>query len=277
MDQLKLFFLTAEISPFAETYKLAQFSTKVSSILHEKEEIDIRLSQPKYGFVSERKYILREVIRLRNLSVDFNQEARLINIKSSFIPETRVQVYFLEDNEFFKPLPELIYKARNGRVYSDIDQRFSFYSLAAIDTLKKLFWSPDILICNDWQTSFIPILIKAQYQFLDFYKNMKTVYIIHSINQYRKFANSIYGMMDFDINTKQKLIDNHAIAMEYSDLVILINYEKDNLLQNLKKEKKLYSLFSNTNNMIIDIPKNSSDEDWQNAAEEISTALNKIK
>ena len=158
MAPLKLYYLSAEVAPFSETYELATFSRKITSKLHNKEDIDIRVSQPKYGYVSERKYILREVIRLKDIPVMFNEEKHIINMKSCFIPETRVQVYFMENNPLYKSLPDLIYKARNGRIFSDIDERFAFFSMAAIDTLTSLFWAPDVFICNDWQTSFLPIL-----------------------------------------------------------------------------------------------------------------------
>ena len=115
MSQLKIFYLCSELKPFSETYNLASFSNRLTSILHAKDDIDIRLIKPKYGFISERKYILREVIRLKDMSIEFNGGERLMNIKSAFIPETRVQVYFLQDDDYFKPLPQLLYKAKNGR------------------------------------------------------------------------------------------------------------------------------------------------------------------
>ena len=114
MKQLKVFYLCSELTPFSESYNLASLSNRLTSILHDKDNYDIRLLKPKYGFISERKYILREVIRLKDMAVEFNDKERLMNIKSAFIPETRVQVYFLEDEEYFKPLPKLLYKAKQN-------------------------------------------------------------------------------------------------------------------------------------------------------------------
>ena len=145
MPPLKLYYISAEVAPFSETYQLATFSRKFTNRLHLKTDIDIRASQPKYGFISERKYILREVIRLRDLPIIFNNEKHIINMKSAFIPETRVQVYFMENNSLYKELSELIYKARNGRIFSDIDVRFSFFNKAALDTLQSLFWTQILL------------------------------------------------------------------------------------------------------------------------------------
>ena len=71
MPSIKLYYLSAEVAPFSETYELANFSRKITSKLNNKDDIDIRVSQPKYGYVSERKYILREVIRIMDIMMEF--------------------------------------------------------------------------------------------------------------------------------------------------------------------------------------------------------------
>ncbi len=277
MAPLKLYYLSAEVAPFSETYELATFSRKITSKLHNKEDVDIRVSQPKYGYVSERKYILREVIRLKDIPVMFNEEKHIINMKSCFIPETRVQVYFMENNPLYKPLPDLIYKARNGRIFSDIDERFAFFALSAIDTLTSLFWAPDVFICNDWQTSFLPILLREQYKQEEFYSNMKSVYIIHSVNDYRKYSKKTYDMLGLTPGESGKLIDNHICAIENADLTIAMNYESSKLMDKMMKQKKLFDAFESNNSMIIDIPKKSNREVWKETANTIESACKKLK
>ena len=277
MAPLKLYYLSAEVAPFSETYELATFSRKITSKLHDKENVDIRVSQPKYGYVSERKYILREVIRLKDIPVMFNEEKHIINMKSCFIPETRVQVYFMENNPLYKPLPDLIYKARNGRIFSDIDERFAFFALSAIDTLTSLFWAPDVFICNDWQTSFLPILLREQYKQEEFYANMKSVYIIHSVNDYRKYSKKTYDMLGLTPGESGKLIDNHICAIENADLTIAMNYESSKLMDKMMKQKKLFDAFESNNSMIIDIPKKSNREVWKETANTIESACKKLK
>ena len=277
MAPLKLYYLSAEVAPFSETYELATFSRKITSKLHNKEDVDIRVSQPKYGYVSERKYILREVIRLKDIPVMFNEEKHIINMKSCFIPETRVQVYFMENNPLYKPLPDLIYKARNGRIFSDIDERFAFFALSAIDTLTSLFWAPDVFICNDWQTSFLPILLREQYKQEEFYSNMKSVYIIHSINDYRRYSKKTYDMLGLTPGESGKLIDNHICAIENADLTIAMNYESSKLMDKMMKQKKLFDAFESNNSMIIDIPKKSNREVWKETANTIESACKKLK
>jgi len=277
MAPLKLYYLSAEVAPFSETYELATFSRKITSKLHDKEDVDIRVSQPKYGYVSERKYILREVIRLKDIPVMFNEEKHIINMKSCFIPETRVQVYFMENNPLYKSLPDLIYKARNGRIFSDIDERFAFFALSAIDTLTSLFWAPDVFICNDWQTSFLPILLREQYKQEEFYSNMKSVYIIHSINDYRKYSKKTYDMLGLTPGESGKLIDNHICAIENADLTIAMNYESSKLMDKMMKQKKLFDAFESNNSMVIDIPKKSNREVWKETANTIESACKKLK
>ena len=277
MAPLKLYYLSAEVAPFSETYELATFSRKITSKLHDKEDVDIRVSQPKYGYVSERKYILREVIRLKDIPVMFNEEKHIINMKSCFIPETRVQVYFMENNPLYKSLPDLIYKARNGRIFSDIDERFAFFALSAIDTLTSLFWAPDVFICNDWQTSFLPILLREKFKQEEFYSNMKSVYIIHSINDYRKYSKKTYDMLGLTPGESGKLIDNHICAIENADLTIAMNYESSKLMDKMMKQKKLFDAFESNNSMVIDIPKKSNREVWKETANTIESACKKLK
>ena len=277
MAPLKLYYLSAEVAPFSETYELATFSRKITSKLHDKEDVDIRVSQPKYGYVSERKYILREVIRLKDIPVMFNEEKHIINMKSCFIPETRVQVYFMENNPLYKSLPDLIYKARNGRIFSDIDERFTFFALSAIDTLTSLFWAPDVFICNDWQTSCLPILLREQYKQEEFYSNMKSVYIIHSVNDYRKYSKKTYDMLGLTPGESGKLIDNHICAIENADLTIAMNYESSKLMDKMMKQKKLFDAFESNNSMVIDIPKKSNREVWKETANTIESACKKLK
>ena len=276
MPPLKLYYLSAEVAPFSETYELASFSREITRKLHDKMDIDIRVSQPKYGYVSERKYILREVIRLKDIPVVFNEKQHIINMKSCFIPETRVQVYFMENNSLYKSLPDLIYKARNGRVFSDIDERFAFFSMAAIDTLTSLFWAPDVFICNDWQTSFIPTLLREQFKQEEFYSNMKSVYLIHSVNNYRKYSQSTYDMLGITPNESGKLVDNHIMAIENSDLTIAINYESSQLLDKMKKQKKLFETFESNNSFVIDIPKKTNREVWEDVSNSIESACRKL-
>ena len=277
MAPLKLFYLTSELTPFSQTNNLAIFSRKISTILHNKDDIDIRLTKPKYGFISERKYILREVIRLKDMPIIFNGKERLVNLKSAFIPESRVQVYFIEDEKYFKKLPELLYKARNGRVYSDNDERFALFGKIALDTLKKLYWPPDYIICNDWQMFIVPRLLKENYYNDDFYKNIKVVSLIHSINDYRFYSKDSFKKVDLDEKSTNGKIDCLEQAIKYSDLNILINDQSLDVMNDYKSNKKIKKQFEQTNHSIVDINGSPTISDWLRISNEIESMIRKIK
>ena len=221
----KLYFITTEIIPFANVTSLAEFSTKIPLLMQENGH-DIRTIIPKYGYVSERKYILREVIRLREIPFSFKGNDHITSAKSAFIPKTRVQVYFLEDEYWFTPLTNLVYKSKNGRVLADNPERYGYYSKAVLSTLPHLFWAPDIFICNGWQSALIPGLFKKQFEGINqFYKKIQTVLIIHDLNEYADITRKDLMEMQVPIHDSIEgdLLNIYEVASFSADHIIIID------------------------------------------------------
>ena len=247
---LKLFYLTTEITPFASTSHLGKYSVDVPLALQTIGH-DVRTMIPKYGFVSERKYILREVIRLREILFEFDGEDVMTSAKSAFIPKTRVQVYFLENVKLFKGLSSLLYKAKNGRILSDNDERYAYFSKAAIATLPHLFWKPDVLICNGWQTALVPLIYQQIYDSKEFYGNIKTVLTVHSIDENCKFNRQVYekaGVVLPD-NIKINKKNSFEVAAPNADLIVAVDSPSNNVSKQLMglpgvkaNKKKLVSI-----------------------------------
>ncbi len=233
---LKLFYLTTEISPFANIEKVGDFSAAVPLALQNLGH-DIRTMLPKYGYVSERKYILREVIRLREIPFEFGSEDIVSSAKSAFIPKTRVQVYFLEDKHWFKPLNNLIYKSKNGRQLGDNDIRFAFFSKAAIAILPHLFWKPDIMLCNNWTSVFVPAVYKELYESKEFYGNIKTVLLVHSLDENENFSSEAFKKAGLKIpeNMNGDSMNGYEAAAPYADLIICLDTPANKLSEKLLK------------------------------------------
>ena len=250
---LKLFFLTTEIAPFAHTSNLGEYSVHIPLSLQTMGH-DIRTMIPKYGFVSERKYILREVIRLREIPFQFDGDEVITSAKSAFIPKTRVQVYFLESVDWYKPLTNLLYKAKNGRVLPDNDERYAYFSKAAIATLPHLFWKPDVFIANDWQCAFIPMIYQQIYDSKEFYGGIKTVLTVHSVDEYSNFSRDVFAKAGVTLpdNIKGNKVNCYEAAAPLADLIIAIDTPSNDVTKKLMKlpgvkanKKKLVSILLN--------------------------------
>tara|TARA_B100001250_G_C19654272_1_gene724128 strand:+ start:195 stop:1022 length:828 start_codon:yes stop_codon:yes gene_type:complete len=241
MSKKKLYYVTTEITPFANVSSLAKFSARVPLFLQEKGH-DIRTIIPKYGYVSERKYILREVIRLRKIPFEFNGVETSISAKSAFIPKTRVQVYFLEDDKWFLPLTNLLYKAKNGRVLSDNGERYSYYSKAVLSTLPHLFWVPDVFICNNWQSAILPGMYNKNFKGNnEFYKDIKSLLIIHENNNYSEILRSdlINSNVPIDRSLKGDLLNVYEVASFEVDSIIIMDSNSNKISKDLMKLKGL--------------------------------------
>ena len=272
MSLSKVFFLSSEIEPFSNTYNLSEFSNLFGLLIKSDKDVDIRMCQPKYGYISERKYILREVIRLKDLEVDFNSKVKIANLKSAFIPNSRVQVYFMEEPDFFQPVADLLYKSKNGRYFVNNHEKFAFFAKTILFSLKKLFWSPEVIVCNDWQMSFVPILGKNIFHSDEFYKNIKYVHIIHSFDEMKNFSDQSFSDLGLDINQFEPQ-DNNVNAVNSSDLTIILNDLNNPIIEKIKKDKLYSKILKSRKVKIYDIDYTSSSD----CSNQIREVIKKIR
>ena len=271
----KIYYLTTEILPFADVTSLARFSTLVPLFLQEKGH-DIRTVIPKYGYVSERKYILREVIRLREIPLEFNGQNMIASAKSAFIPKTRVQVYFLEDEHWFQPLSNLVYKAKNGRILADNGERYCYFSKAVLSTLPHLFWSPDIFICNGWQTAMVPGMFKNHFEGKnEFYKKIKTVMVVHDLNEYSEISRKDLELAEVPIDKMLKgdVLNSFDVGAFHANAIVVIDKPSDVISEKLLKQPGIAA-----NKKKVSVIKASDDEspNYQMIADEMDQIFKKL-
>ena len=271
----KIYYLTTEILPFADVTSLARFSTLVPLFLQEKGH-DIRTVIPKYGYVSERKYILREVIRLREIPLEFNGQNMIASAKSAFIPKTRVQVYFLEDEHWFQPLSNLVYKAKNGRILTDNGERYCYFSKAVLSTLPHLFWSPDIFICNGWQTAMVPGMFKNHFEGKnEFYKKIKTVMVVHDLNEYSEISRKDLELAEVPIDKMLKgdVLNSFDVGAFHANAIVVIDKPSDVISEKLLKQPGVAA-----NKKKVSVIKASDDEspNYQMIADEMDQIFKKL-
>jgi starch synthase len=179
---LKILFVTSEVIPFMKTGGLADVSAALPQKLMELGH-QVRIIAPKYGAIDERKHKIHEVVRLKDLTTTIGKKDVTFSLRSSFLPgqKHRVQIYFLDNREYFGGRHSLYTDPLSGKDFSDNDERFILLAKSVFYLINKLGWIPDIIHCNDWQTGLVPAYLKLLDHENENIKKIKTLFTIHNI------------------------------------------------------------------------------------------------
>jgi starch synthase len=194
--KLKILFVTSEIVPFVKTGGLADVSAALPQMLAEMGH-EVRIVIPKYGAVDDRKFKIHEVVRLKDLKVKIGDKDVVFSLKSCFLPgqKIRVQIYFLDNHEYYGSRNSLYIDPKTGKDYPDNDERFTLLNLAVFELISKLGWLPDIIHCNEWQTGLIPAYLKAVYKDDPVFSKFKTLFTIHNLAYQGEFPQTIFNKL----------------------------------------------------------------------------------
>ena len=169
--KLRILYVTTEISPFNAESPLSEFSYHFTKYCRAQGH-DIRVVMPKYNFIRDRKYNLREVIRLREIPVPIAGRLQMVAVKSAFIPDTKVQVYFMEDEKHLSR-DGITINPETGKFYQDSDERFIVFPRAVVEMLKILSWQPQLIHLSDWTSALTAYYINTMYAKDEFYSESK--------------------------------------------------------------------------------------------------------
>ncbi len=244
MKKYKILFISSEVYPFAKTDILADFSYQLPLALSNLGN-EVRVIMPKYKSINERKYVLREVIRLKDIEISVGEERKTINVKSAFMPDSKVQIYFIDYKPFFNREGLYIDKKMKKK-YLDNDDRFILFSKGVLETLKLLFWQPDIIHCNDWFTGLIPLYIKTIYKDDKFFKKTSTIFTVHNFIETGCFSKTLHKKRLFtkiqNYDEKQTELDSKfsflKAGISFSDYLCTDN---NHYLQGIKKVSEVSS------------------------------------
>lgn len=123
---------------------------------------EIRTFMPRYGCINERKHQLHEVIRLSGMNIIIGDVDRPLIIKVASISSARIQVYFIDNEDYFKR--KSVYTDENGKFFEDNGERAIFYARGVLETVKKLRWEPDVIHCQGWISNVLPLYLKKAYK-----------------------------------------------------------------------------------------------------------------
>lgn len=196
MSKLRILYVASEINPFLQTSEVADFVRKLPQEMQER-GMEIRILVPRFGLINERKNRLHEVVRLSGINIAVGDEEKPLIIKVASIPNAKLQVYFIDNEDYFHR--KFVFFDKENNFYEDNDERAIFFCKGVIETVKKLGWAPDVVHCNDWMTSLIPMYLKTTYKNDPLFKNTKTVFTVYN----NAFTHKFNG----DLLEKVKMLD----------------------------------------------------------------------
>ncbi len=225
--KFKILFVTSEVVPFIKTGGLADVSAALPQMLAEMGH-EVRIVVPKYGAVDDRKFKIHEVVRLKDLNIKIGDKEVIFSLKSCFLPgqKVRVQIYFLDNQEYFGSRNSLYLDPRTGEDYPDNDERFVLLAKSVFELITKLGWIPDIIHCNDWQCGLVPAYLKNNFKGEEQFSSFKTLFTIHNLAYQGVFSKSIFKKLDLpdELNTERGILHNGKInflkcGLLFSDVI----------------------------------------------------------
>jgi starch synthase len=228
MSKLRILYVTSEINPFLEITEMAEILRKLPQEMQER-GMEIRILVPRFGLINERKNRLHEVVRLSGINITVGEEEKPLIIKVASIPSAKLQVYFLDNEDYFQR--KTVFTDKKGDFYDDNDERSIFFCKGALETVKKLGWAPDIVHCTDWMTALIPLYLKTTYKNDPLFKDTKSVFTIHNNIFDHKFGEDILPkakMLDISDENLSNLrsadfLGFIKIGCQYADIVVKAN------------------------------------------------------
>jgi starch synthase len=171
----RILFIANEMSPYLE---LTEFSEVVNKLAIKANEggFEVRCIMPRFGAINERRHRLHEVVRLSGINISIDNEDFPLQIKVASLPNARLQVYFLDNEDLFKR--KSIFTDESESWFDDNGLRTVFFCKGALETVKKFGWPPDIIHCSGWMTSLIPMYLKTVYKKEPVFSHSKVVYTI---------------------------------------------------------------------------------------------------
>ncbi len=228
MSHKKVLYVTQEISPYLPETEISNISRYLPQAIQDNGH-EIRTFMPKFGTINERRNQLHEVIRLSGMNLIINDTDHSLLIKVASIQSARMQVYFIDNEDYFQNRETWI--DANGAEYDDNDERGIFFIRGVMETIKKLRWVPDIIHCHGRFTALAPLYIKKGYKDDPCFKNAKVVYSVYNEEMQKPFVKDFPEKLRFDTIGDEEIekvksygdidfVNLTKLAIDYSDGVI---------------------------------------------------------
>ena len=235
MKNKKVLFVSQEIMPYLPETNMSKIGRNLPQGIQERGK-EIRTFMPRWGSINERRNQLHEVIRLSGMNLVIDDTDHPLIIKVASIQSARMQVYFIDNEDYFHR--KHILTDEKGKFFEDNDERAIFFARGVMETVKKLRWAPDIIHCHGWFPSFIPILAKRTYKDDPIFAKSKVVYSIYNDEFDKPLNSSIKNKLKLEGITKKDIellkitdyLSLSSFAINFSDGIIFGDKKINNSL-----------------------------------------------
>ena len=265
----KVLFITQEIIPYVAESEMAIAGRKLPQGIQERGR-EIRTFMPKWGNVNERRNQLHEVIRLSGMNLIIDDTDHPLIIKVASIQAARMQVYFIDNDDYVQH--RLMGTDEEGAEYPDNDERAIFYARGVLETVKKLRWCPDMIHCQGWISSLVPLYIKKAYMEEPSFRDSKVVLSLFENDLKANLQENIIDKMmlkniersDIEgiIPADATFMDLYKLAISYSDGIVLHSDKVAPELLEFAREKGIPVLQHQDPDTFADAINNFYDEIW---------------
>lgn len=222
----KVLIVTQEMQPYTALSEISAIARKLPEYIQGK-GMEIRVLMPRFGTINERRHRLHEVVRLSGMNIIVDDDDYPLIIKVASLPGARMQVYFLDNEDFFKR--KSVFEDAQGKPFDDNADRMTFFCKGVIETVKKFGWAPDIIHCHGWMTSLVPVYIRKAYRTEPLFQNSKIVYSLYDNALDENFTEDFYDKASINNLEREDLLDFqdddnvnlHKGALANSDAVII--------------------------------------------------------
>jgi len=225
MSKKKALIVTQEMQPYTALSEIASIARKLPQYIQEK-GMEIRVLMPRFGTINERRHRLHEVVRLSGMNIIVDDDDFPLIIKVASLPGARMQVYFLDNEDFFSR--KSTFTDKEGKLYDDNAERTVFFCRGVLETVRKFGWAPDIVHCHGWMTSLVPMFMRTAYKQDPIFENSKLVYSIYDKSFEGSLPNELLKKAqinrvvaeDLTVYGDATYTDLEAGAISYSDALV---------------------------------------------------------
>jgi starch synthase len=244
MEKARVLFVEQAIMPYLKETPMSRIGRYLPQGIQEKGK-EIRTFMPRFGNINERRNQLHEVIRLSGMNLIINDTDHPLIIKVASIQQARMQIYFIDNEDFFHR--KFTIRDKANKFYTDNDERSIFFSRGVLETVKKLGWGPDIVHCHGWISALVPLYVKRAYKDNPLFSDSKVIYSVYNDDFSEGFRKDFDKKIKLPGITAKDLkyykdanyVSLTKAAIEYADAVIMgsetINPELEAYINTLNK------------------------------------------